>query len=59
MDRKARADFNLRCIANKTSGDADSRRIPWNAAVVTESGPALLHRHPDYEEAFAEWMTKD
>ncbi len=59
MDGLARGDFYLWCIDNETSRDTDNRRIVWNAEDITKNRPALSRWHPDYKQAFADWMAKD
>lgn len=59
MDGLACGDFYLWCIDNETSRDTDNRRIIWNTGDITESRPALSRWHPDYNQAFADWMAGD
>ena len=59
MEGLTRGDFYLWCIDNETSRDTDNRRILWNAGDITESRPALSRWHPDYKQAFANWMAQD
>lgn len=55
----SRGDFYLWCIDNETTRETDNRRILWNAGDITENRPALSRWHPDYKQAFADWMAKD
>jgi len=59
MEGLARGDFYLWCIDNETTRDTDNRRVLWNAGDITENRPALSRWHPDYKQAFADWMAKD
>jgi NAD(P)-dependent dehydrogenase (short-subunit alcohol dehydrogenase family) len=59
MEGLARGDFYLWCIDNETSRNTDNRRVLWNAGDITENRPALSRWHPDYKQAFAEWMSED
>lgn len=59
MEGLSRGDFYLWCIDNETSRDTDNRRIAWNAGDIIENRPALSRWHPDYKQAFADWMAKD
>ena len=54
-----RGDFYLWCIDNETTRETDNRRVLWNAGDIAENRPALSRWHPDYKDAFAEWMAKD
>lgn len=56
MDGLSRGDFYLWCVDNETTRETDNRRVLWNAADMTENRPALSRWHPDYKDAFAEWM---
>ncbi len=59
MQGLARGDFYLWCIDNETTRDTDNRRVLWNTGDITENRPALSRWHPDYKQAFADWMAKD
>ncbi len=59
MEGLARGDFYLWCIDNETTRDTDNRRVLWNAGDITENRPALSRWHPDYKQAFADYMAKD
>lgn len=59
MGGLARGDFYLWCIDNETTRDTDNRRVLWNAGDITENRPALSRWHPDYKQAFADYMAKD
>jgi len=51
-----RGDFYVLCPDNDVTKEIDRRRIEWATADLTENRPALSRWHPDYEEAFAEFM---
>jgi NAD(P)-dependent dehydrogenase (short-subunit alcohol dehydrogenase family) len=59
MQGLARGDFYLWCIDNETTRETDNRRVLWNVGDITENRPALSRWHPDYKQAFADWMAKD
>lgn len=59
MEGLSRGDFYLWCIDNETTRETDNRRVLWNAGDITENRPALSRWHPDYKQAFADWMAKD
>jgi NAD(P)-dependent dehydrogenase (short-subunit alcohol dehydrogenase family) len=58
MDGVARGDFYLWCIDNETTREVDNARVLWNANDITENRPALSRWHPEYKQAFADWMAK-
>jgi NAD(P)-dependent dehydrogenase (short-subunit alcohol dehydrogenase family) len=58
MDGVTRGDFYLWCIDNETTREVDNARVLWNANDITENRPALSRWHPDYKQAFADWMAK-
>ena len=53
-----RGDFYVLCPDNEVTPEMDRRRIEWGTGDVTENRPALSRWHPDYEAAFASFMTK-
>ena len=59
MQGLSRGDFYLWCIDNETTRETDNRRVLWNAGDITENRPALSRWHPDYKQAFGDWMAKD
>jgi NAD(P)-dependent dehydrogenase (short-subunit alcohol dehydrogenase family) len=59
MEGLSRGDFYLWCIDNETSRDTDNRRVLWNVADITENRPALSRWHPDYKQAFTDWMAQE
>jgi NAD(P)-dependent dehydrogenase (short-subunit alcohol dehydrogenase family) len=56
LDGVDRGDFYLWCLDNETTREMDNARILWNAGDITENRPALSRWHPDYKQAFADWM---
>jgi hypothetical protein len=58
MDGVSRGDFYLWCVDNETTREVDNARVLWNANDITENRPALSRWHPDYKQAFADWMAK-
>jgi NAD(P)-dependent dehydrogenase (short-subunit alcohol dehydrogenase family) len=59
MEGLSRGDFYLWCIDNETTRDTDNRRVLWNAGDITENRPAISRWHPDYKQAFADWMAQN
>lgn len=58
MDGVSRGDFYLWCVDNETTREVDNARVLWNANDITENRPALSRWHPNYKQAFADWMAK-
>lgn len=58
MDGLSQGDFYLWCVDNETTRAVDNARVLWNAHDITENRPALSRWHPDYKQAFANWMAK-
>jgi len=52
----AAGDFYVLCPDNDVTRDIDERRMFWAAGDIIENRPALSRWHPDYKEAFAEFM---
>lgn len=55
----AKGDFYLWCLDNETTKEMDAKRILWNAGDVIEERPALSRWHPDFKDAFAQFMARD
>jgi NAD(P)-dependent dehydrogenase (short-subunit alcohol dehydrogenase family) len=49
-------DFYVLCPDNDVTREMDERRILWAAQDLIENRPALSRWHPDYKEAFAQFM---
>lgn len=52
----ARGDFYILCPDNETDRRTDERRMAWAIGDIIENRPALSRWHPDFREAFAEFM---
>ena len=59
LDSLDRGDFYILCPDNDVSRATDEKRIAWAAADLVENRPALSRWHPDFEDAFAVYMTQD
>lgn len=60
MDQAIAADrFFILCPDDETPNGVDHKRIVWNALDIVENRPALSRWHPDYKEAFAQFMDAD
>jgi len=47
------------CPDDDTPNATDHKRILWNAMDIIENRPALSRWHPDYKDAFADFMARD
>lgn len=56
LDRLAAGDFYIVCPDNETTPEQDAKRIAWAAGDITENRPALSRWHPDWKDAFADYM---
>jgi NAD(P)-dependent dehydrogenase (short-subunit alcohol dehydrogenase family) len=58
IDRIEAGDFYILCPDNDVPRSLDERRILWAAGDIVENRPALSRWHPDYAEAFAEFVKR-
>ncbi len=56
LEALGRGEFYVLCPDNAASRAMDERRVLWAAGDVVENRPALSRWHPEYAEAFGEWM---
>lgn len=56
LDAMAAGDFYVLCPDNDVTRDMDERRILWAAQDIIKNRPALSRWHPDFKEAFADFM---
>jgi NAD(P)-dependent dehydrogenase (short-subunit alcohol dehydrogenase family) len=56
LEALSRGDFYILCPDNETARQADERRMAWAMGDVIENRPALSRWHPDYGQAFADFM---
>jgi NAD(P)-dependent dehydrogenase (short-subunit alcohol dehydrogenase family) len=56
IDGMNRGDFYILCPDNEVTRAVDNRRILWAAQDITQNRPALSRWHPEYGEAFAEFL---
>ncbi|BCH24148.1 short-chain dehydrogenase [Mesorhizobium sp. L-8-10] len=54
----ARNDFYILCPDNETDRSTDERRMAWAIGDIIENRPALSRWHPDYSQAFADYLKK-
>ena len=53
-----RGDFYILCPDNETPRPLDEKRIQWTADDIIQNRPALSRWHPDYAEAFKNFIEK-
>ncbi|KQP41708.1 SDR family NAD(P)-dependent oxidoreductase [Methylobacterium sp. Leaf106] len=56
IEAMGRGDFYILCPDNETTREQDERRIAWAAGDVIENRPALSRWHPDFAEAFKDFL---
>ena len=56
LDAMGRGEFYILCPDNAVTREMDERRILWAAEDVVRGRPALSRWHPDFSDAFANWM---
>jgi len=56
LEGLAGGDFYILCPDNETTREQDEKRILWMAGDLIEGRPALSRWHPDYAEAFKQFM---
>ena len=58
LERLPAGDFYLLCPDHDTPRPVDEKRIRWAADDLIENRPALSRWHPEYKDAFAEFLKK-
>jgi NAD(P)-dependent dehydrogenase (short-subunit alcohol dehydrogenase family) len=56
LDGLAKGDFYILCPDNEVTRDVDERRIFWAAHDLIDNRPPLSRWHPDWKDAFADFM---
>jgi len=59
VDKLGKGDFYIICPDNDVSEVIDAKRILWAAGDIANKRPALSRWHPDYQQAFVDFMDKD
>jgi NAD(P)-dependent dehydrogenase (short-subunit alcohol dehydrogenase family) len=59
MERLDAGDFYILCPDNDVPRALDEGRILWAAGDIVENRPALSRWHPDYKQAFEEFIRKN
>ena len=58
LEGMARGDFYIICPDNEVTREIDSARILWAAGDIAENRPPLSRWHPDYKDAFADFLAR-
>ncbi|MES2031372.1 MAG: short-chain dehydrogenase, partial [Pseudomonadota bacterium] len=58
MQRLEAGDFYILCPDNDVPRALDERRMLWAIGDVVENRPALSRWHPDYADAFADFVKR-
>jgi len=58
LDRLDAGDFYIICPDNDVTRELDAARMVWAAGDIAENRPPLSRWHPDYKDAFAEFVKK-
>ena len=53
-----RGDFYVLCPDNETTRALDEKRIAWTAGDLIENRPALSRWHPDFADAYAQFIAE-
>jgi len=54
----SQGDFYILCPDNETDRETDERRMAWAVGDIVANRPALSRWHPDWKQAFADFVTK-
>ena len=58
LDGLAAGEFYILCQDGETTREQDEKRILWAAQDLIENRPALSRWHPDWKDAFAQFMAQ-
>ncbi|HLZ82867.1 MAG TPA: SDR family NAD(P)-dependent oxidoreductase [Caulobacteraceae bacterium] len=58
LDRMAAGDFYIICPDNEVTRAIDNARVAWAAQDITDNRPPLSRWHPDWKDAFAQYMAR-
>jgi NAD(P)-dependent dehydrogenase (short-subunit alcohol dehydrogenase family) len=58
IDKLGKGDFYIICPDNDVTEETDAKRILWAAGDIANSRPALSRWHPDYQQAFTDFMSE-
>ncbi|MBV8684283.1 MAG: SDR family NAD(P)-dependent oxidoreductase [Caulobacteraceae bacterium] len=57
LERMAAGDFYVICPDNEVTRKLDNARIEWAAQDITQDRPPLSRWHPDWKDAFADFLS--
>ncbi|PKE28070.1 oxidoreductase [Rahnella sp. AA] len=58
IEHYEKGDFYIICPDNAVSPEMDAKRIAWASQDILENRPALSRWHPEWKDAFSQWMSK-
>jgi NAD(P)-dependent dehydrogenase (short-subunit alcohol dehydrogenase family) len=58
LESMTNGDFYILCPDNDVTRATDEKRIQWAADDIIKNRPALSRWHPEFKDAFAEFMTR-
>ena len=58
LESLSRGDFYILCPDNDVPRGLDEKRIAWAAGDIIQNRPALSRWHPDYGQAFKDWLAQ-
>ncbi len=58
LEATGKGDFYIICPDNDVTREVDAKRIVWAAGDIAENRPPLSRWHPDYKDAFAEFLKR-
>ncbi len=59
LERLAAGDFYILCPDNDVTREIDNARIAWSSQDITQNRPPLSRWHPDWKDAFADYMARE
>lgn len=59
LESLRRGDFYILCPDNEVTRAMDEKRMAWAIGDVIENRPALSRWHPDFADAFAQYMKRE
>jgi NAD(P)-dependent dehydrogenase (short-subunit alcohol dehydrogenase family) len=58
LEATGKGDFYIICPDNDVTREVDAKRIVWAAGDIAENRPPLSRWHPDYKDAFAQFLKR-
>ncbi len=59
LERLTAGDFYILCPDNDVTREIDNARIVWAAQDIIQNRPPLSRWHPDWKDAFADYMARE